>query len=137
MSRHGYGHHGGGSLEGAMGGLLALAVWLAILLLIVLAAASMFIGKTFSRYHKVSKGLWYSLYIALALAIIGAVLYVVNHYFISLQQLPAIAEGLWGTAFLELLVVASVINRKYSSTLMKPSINVIEELQKNAFWRKP
>jgi hypothetical protein len=129
MSRSYHHGHGGGGIESAAGGLLALALFIAFLLAIVIIAATVFITKTFWRYHKVSKALWRSLWIGLGLVVIGVLLSLINHDFAT------VSSALWMCAFLQLFVVSVVVNREHSQTLMKPSINVVEELRNNAFWR--
>src|SRR5947209_7341342 len=116
--------------DNAAGSLFALALYLAFIVALILIAAIRFVARTFSRYGKVSKGLWHSLYGGIGLVALSGLLVVLN------KDFSGIAEGLCGCAFSQLVIVSIVVNRTYSPTLMKPSINVMEELQKNAFWRK-
>jgi hypothetical protein len=130
MSRYGYGHRGGyGGAEGAVGGLIAIVLILVFVAVVVLTVATCFMVKCFVKHGNKSKALWWSFVIALVLAAIGGALYLYNPAYTT------DAEGVGAVAYLQLLVCTCVIHRKYSQTLMKERLNVVQEITSYAWWR--
>src|SRR5438128_10032478 len=89
MSRHGYGGYGSYGLEAAAGGLIALAIVLAVIAFVLMVRAIVFVCQTFHRYGSESKGLWKSLW-----EFIGSIVlcFLVGMIFYALDQ-RSIVQG--------------------------------------------
>src|SRR5437764_15242156 len=82
--RYHSGHYG--NWENAAGSLFAIALYLAFIVALILIAAIRFVARTFSRYGKVSKGLWHSLYGGIGLVALSGLLVVLNNDFLGIYE---------------------------------------------------
>ncbi len=131
MSRHGYGHgYGYGGLEDVVGGLVGLAIVLAVIAFVLLVRAIVYIVQTFRRYGKVSKGLWRSLWVSCGCVVLSVALALLFQQQVFGQAFSVITY----IGFFQLLIVCKIVQTRYSQTVMKEQYSIVADVLRKDWW---
>jgi hypothetical protein len=124
MSRHGY-SHGSDFGDAAAGGLIAMAIVIAVILAYLMFRMCCYIVQTFIMYGKTVPALRYSLVVFLTISIVGCLL----AFIFQRQEFLS----LFSAAFLQIFLTCVVVQRKNANTFLE-DVSIQEQIIQRKWW---